>query len=67
MTEDQRPAPQQPPPVQPVFIPVPQQPVWLPPRTNHLFHGLLTLVTCGLWAPVWIGVAISNASKRPRQ
>lgn len=22
-------------------------------RCNHLLHGLLTVATCGLWAPVW--------------
>lgn len=22
-------------------------------RCNHLLHGSLTLLTCGLWAPVW--------------
>lgn len=22
-------------------------------RCNHLLHGTLTVLTCGLWAPVW--------------
>ena len=25
---------------------------------NHGLHGLLTLVTCGMWLPVWIVLAI---------
>lgn len=29
--------------------------------TNHLLHLVLTLLTCGLWIPVWIIVAIINA------
>lgn len=24
------------------------------PRTNHVLHGVLTLLTAGLWLPVWI-------------
>ena len=30
-------------------------------RTNHAFHLIMTLVTVGLWLPVWIIVAIANA------
>lgn len=34
-----------------------------PPKpTNHVFHLIMTLVTCGLWAPVWIVVALSHKS-----
>lgn len=29
-------------------------------KTNHLLHLILTLVTVGLWLPVWIIVAIVN-------
>jgi hypothetical protein len=29
-------------------------------QTNHLLHFILTLVTVGLWLPVWIIVAIVN-------
>lgn len=25
---------------------------------NHMLHGMLTLFTCGLWAPIWIMVTI---------
>lgn len=27
---------------------------------NHALHGTLTVLTCGLWAPVWIALAIMN-------
>lgn len=33
-------------------------------RTNHVFHLLMTLITLGLWLPVWFIVAIANAGKR---
>lgn len=26
-------------------------------RPNHILHLLLSLVTCGLWIPVWIAVS----------
>lgn len=29
--------------------------------TNHAFHLVMTIVTFGLWLPVWIIVAIVNA------
>ncbi|GAA0915004.1 hypothetical protein GCM10009557_88080 [Virgisporangium ochraceum] len=31
-----------------------------PVQTNHLLHLVLTLVTCGFWAPVWALVWILN-------
>jgi len=31
---------------------------------NHLLHFILTLITVGIWAPVWIVVAIASP-KRP--
>lgn len=30
-------------------------------QTNHVFHLLMTILTVGLWIPVWIIVAIANA------
>lgn len=33
-------------------------------RTNHVLHLILTLLTGGLWLPVWIIVALSNRSQR---
>ena len=38
--------------------------VYVPPPTNHVLHLLLTLLTCGLWAPMWILIAWSNDSAR---
>ncbi|WP_078344726.1 DUF2510 domain-containing protein [Mycobacteroides chelonae] len=34
---------------------------------NHLLHLILTLLTCGLWIPVWIIIAIISASGGNRQ
>ena len=31
--------------------------------TNHALHAILTIFTCGLWAPIWVLVAIFE---RPR-
>lgn len=28
------------------------------PRINHVLHLLLTIFTFGLWAPVWLGLAL---------
>ena len=36
------------------------------PRCNHALHGTLTLLTGGLWAPVWIKHAY-RAANRQRQ
>lgn len=33
-------------------------------RTNHILHLILTLVTLGVWAIVWICVAIFGGEKR---
>jgi len=33
-------------------------------RTNHVLHLLLSIVTAGIWIPVWILVALNNADKR---
>jgi hypothetical protein len=33
-----------------------------PVQTNHVLHLILTLVTCGFWAPVWLIMAIINAN-----
>lgn len=33
-------------------------------RTNHLLHLILTLVTLGVWAIVWILIAIFGGEKR---
>ncbi len=37
------------------------------PRANHILHFLLTLLTCGLWLPVWFLCALLPGKKRCRQ
>ena len=34
--------------------------------TNHLLHLLLSLVTLGVWIPVWIVIAFSSPFRRYR-
>lgn len=38
----------------------------VPVDTNHTFHLLLTVFTCGLWLPVWLIVWAVNAGRRKR-
>lgn len=33
-------------------------------KTNHVLHLLLSLLSAGVWIPVWFLVAQKNASKR---
>lgn len=35
----------------------------LRPSTSHVLHLILSLITVGLWVPVWILVAISNSTQ----
>jgi hypothetical protein len=41
-------------------------PVYVATGPNHALHLILTLLTCGMWLPVWIIVSIVNAASRPR-
>jgi Protein of unknown function (DUF2510) len=41
-------------------------PVYVSTGPNHALHFVLTLLTCGMWLPVWIIVAIIDAASRPR-
>jgi hypothetical protein len=34
------------------------------PVPNHMLHAILTFVSMGLWAPVWISLAIQGGAKR---
>jgi len=34
--------------------------------TSHLLHLVLSVITAGMWVPVWILVAISHAVERGR-
>ena len=33
-------------------------------RPNHVLHLLLSVITAGLWIPVWIIIAISSKERR---
>lgn len=33
------------------------------PSTSHVLHLLLSVITVGLWIPVWILVALSNSNQ----
>ena len=35
-------------------------------KTSHVLHLLLSIVTAGLWAIVWIIVALSNSMENAR-
>ncbi|ABE67357.1 hypothetical protein PBI_CHE12_38 [Mycobacterium phage Che12] len=61
MTYPQHPQyPQQP---YPNYPPPAPQPTVLPVRTNHAMHLLLSVITCGMWLPVWIIVAMINSGR----
>ena len=34
----------------------------VPNKTNHLLHLVLTILTAGLWAIVWIIIVLNNTS-----
>lgn len=53
-----------PPPPRPLYGPAPVLVVNRGPRTNHLLHLILTLLTCGAWAVVWIIMTIIDVSTR---
>ncbi len=40
--------------------------LFIPRATNHLLHLLLTVLTLGLWAPIWLLVGIARSSERRR-
>lgn len=31
------------------------------PGTNHAFHLVMTILTAGLWLPIWLIVAVANS------
>lgn len=45
---------------QPPMVVVQQRPMY---KTSHGFHLIMSLITFGLWIPVWIIVGITNASR----
>ncbi|WP_078323655.1 DUF2510 domain-containing protein [Mycobacteroides salmoniphilum] len=52
------------PPPMPAFGPAPVIVVRPEVRVNHLLHLILTLITCGLWAPIWIIMTIVDVATR---
>lgn len=42
------------------YQPQPQVIVQQGKPTNHAFHLIMTILTLGLWAPVWIIVAVAK-------
>ncbi|ANW64063.1 hypothetical protein BCA37_11060 [Mycobacterium sp. djl-10] len=61
----QRRGPQQQMPSQPIIVQqmAPAQTVYVGGGTSHGLHLLLTLLTCGLWLPVWIIMIIINGGR----
>lgn len=35
----------------------------LRPSTSHVLHLILSLISFGLWIPIWVLVAISNSTQ----
>lgn len=35
-------------------------------NTSHVLHLLLSVITAGVWIPVWLLVALSNSMERTR-
>jgi len=35
-------------------------------NTSHLLHLVLSIITAGIWIPVWILIALNNATERSR-
>jgi len=35
-------------------------------KTSHILHLLLSVITAGLWIPVWLLVGINNSIERGR-
>lgn len=33
-------------------------------KTNHILHLLLSLITAGIWLPIWLLVAFNTQSKK---
>ena len=39
---------------------------YVPHQTHPLFHLVMTVITCGLWLPVWLVVAIVQSITKRR-
>jgi Na+-transporting NADH:ubiquinone oxidoreductase subunit NqrC len=40
------------------------QQTFIPKKTNHLLHLILTIITFGMWSPIWLIVAIVNMATK---
>jgi hypothetical protein len=40
-----------------------QQTTMVPAKTNHVLHLILTLISCGMWSPIWLIVALYNVNR----
>lgn len=50
-------------PLSPLPLIVIGAPVVVTTGPNHALHLVLTLLTCGMWLPVWLTVAIAGANR----
>src|SRR5574337_1368474 len=49
------------------FAPPPPPPaIVVTSATNHALHLILTLITCGLWLPVWVVMAVVGSASQVR-
>ena len=37
--------------------------IHIQPKTSHVLHLLLSLITVGIWVPVWLLIALNNSSQ----
>ena len=33
-------------------------------KTNHILHLILSIITVGLWIPIWVIITLNNNSKK---
>lgn len=51
-------------PMRPVYGPPPVVVINRGPGINHALHLILTILTCGLWIPVWVIMTIVDVATR---
>lgn len=55
------------PQTRPTVTAIPRKAVaWVPHQTHPLFHLIMTVLTCGLWLPVWLVIAIIQSVTKRR-
>jgi hypothetical protein len=55
--------PPAPTPVTNVYVQQPAAPI---PGPNHVLHGILSVLTGGLWLPVWAGITFRHGRRVKR-